>query len=623
MGTDLMGNEGRKALVAALVIFLGTFALFAGVIRVGTSGDRPPFDIDEAHKLGETYFWHLLFEKNGIGQPAWNDDFYARTNPPVGKYIFGAALGLTGQHTESLQMQNDFERLWRDPQALRRLVPDRKLIVTRMTSALFGALAAAFLFLIGFSSAGWVAGFLVPLLFFAHPAMWFSVSLGLYDSICLAFTTLLIVISFKAGSTVARFCSGTDRRPARLLLFSVFIPALMISLAVGTKLNALVVLPAYAGFIALALYGTTSSGRRLRDALVATAVVLATSIASWFLFIAMNPRYYQGPIGKFLDMLRVSQDWTIKQQIEPGGGLFTLSEKLTAVGLYTLKSGWLPIHGWFAVLCFLVGLAALVLRSHCLRAYRADARAGPDRTKVDAVLVWVVVCLTGTIVWIPLAWTRYFMIPYAAVCVASAVGIGTVATFLLQRGPQLVEKLSGRNLPAGHSLRLPSPIYLGAAFLTTLVWLLLVFTPWILNPALLNPSYASVVLAPTDQEWQARSVLLSGSDHYLVDYYKAILEQPRDPARARKLLERSLDGLIRSGRHDLDTSVQRSWILYRLALVSAVQGDKGAAIGFLQSHMAEVERVKQMRISADPKVDEEYRQIVAERKRDLECLQEK
>ena len=139
----------RRSLVTTLlvlVVFLATFAFLLRGIHVEKGSDRPSFFIDEAHKIGETYFGRLFLGLGDFSNPLWGTDFYARTNPPVPKYVFWTGLSLSGQSVTDLGLQEEFERSWRRPGVLRRRVPDESLKATRRVSALFGALTAACLF---------------------------------------------------------------------------------------------------------------------------------------------------------------------------------------------------------------------------------------------------------------------------------------------------------------------------------------------------------------------------------------------------------------------------------------------------------------------------------------------
>src|SRR5439155_1765407 len=175
--------------------------------RVVPGGERPPFEIDEAHKLSESYYYHLFFEQGAWRHADWQADFYARTNPPVAKYVFGAALAAAGLHVHDRRLQDDFAALWRTPDALRRKVPDAMLRVTRGVSVTYGALVCALLFWIGQRMAGLLAGILAASLLLANPSFLQTARGGLTDTILLFHLTLIVPASL-CGSAPRTWASS-------------------------------------------------------------------------------------------------------------------------------------------------------------------------------------------------------------------------------------------------------------------------------------------------------------------------------------------------------------------------------------------------------------------------------
>src|SRR2546422_5259859 len=98
----------RRAVTWRLpLVFVCSLVYLASGIRVGPRGDSPPFDIDEAHKLSESYYYHLFFEQGAWRHADWQADFYARTNPPLAKYVFRAALAAARPHLHDRRLQDD------------------------------------------------------------------------------------------------------------------------------------------------------------------------------------------------------------------------------------------------------------------------------------------------------------------------------------------------------------------------------------------------------------------------------------------------------------------------------------------------------------------------------------
>ena len=127
------------------------------------------FNIDEAHKIAETYYYNLFFVKKDFSHTDWNEDFYARTNPPVAKYIMGAYLGWHGQYVHSLSLQQKFEQHWKNPGLLRSYVSNSVLNDARALIVIFSALTLLAVYLIARLSGSISLGIISSLLLMFNP----------------------------------------------------------------------------------------------------------------------------------------------------------------------------------------------------------------------------------------------------------------------------------------------------------------------------------------------------------------------------------------------------------------------------------------------------------------------
>src|SRR5438093_7939995 len=244
---DQLTSRGGPGAWRVPVVFVCALVYLAGGIRVRPGGDRPPFASDEAHKLSESYYYHLFFEEGAWRHPDWQADFYARTNLPVAKYVFGAALAAAGWHVRDHRLQEDFGALWRTRDGLRRKVPDPVLRVARGVSAAYGALVCALLFWIGQRAGGPLAGLLAALLLLTNPNFLAAARRGLTDTILLFHLTLIVPASLWSVRTL-RERSGWGR----LLATTALVPGLVVALATGSKMNGALTAPVYAASLVLA-----------------------------------------------------------------------------------------------------------------------------------------------------------------------------------------------------------------------------------------------------------------------------------------------------------------------------------------------------------------------------------
>jgi hypothetical protein len=609
-----------SSLLLGLAVFGGSFVWLASGIRVSKDGDSPPFFIDEAHKIAETYYWHLFFEQRDCSNPAWSGDFYARTNPPVGKYIFGAVLAAAGYHVRDQQLQESFDRHWKQPMVLRTKVPDEMLRITRMASAAFGALACGMLFLIGHRIGGIVVGLGASLLLLLNPYFQFYARLGLTDAILIFGTVLIVPVTFRAVSVIRRSAPeacprGRARRWAHTLIGVFVLPALAIALTAGSRLNGALVGVAYCGSVLSAGLGrgqTPRWARRVAVSLIAAATVPVLAAA---VFVAINPYYYRHPVARAIETARACRDWTIKQQVDPGGGLFDTKQRLAAVGHFTLRSQLLPLPAfvgtlgtWLTVLGFVVGVICLAARVFYRRRAGGSATSeGHDRDRLameaTVVLWWMAACVGGTVCWLPLVWRRYLLFPYSAVCLMTAFGLaslpGVCQTMIkaLKAGPRHLAR------------RRPAVLVAAAA---TVSWAVLTFTSWVIAPELLLP-VAMLDLSQEQQKELYESALRADAGSAIVHRnYGQLLMQLGMRDEAIEHFQTSLDLLSGSPRDAVATTVQRGRLLYDLARLKAASGDRAGAVRACEEFRRAVQTLRAGMKSSDSKVREEFDLTIAD-----------
>jgi len=566
--------------LAALVL-AASFLLLDRGIHVSAERLDPPFFIDEAHKLGEAFYYDLFFVQRDFANPSWTSDFFARTNPPVAKYAFGAVLALAGQPVRDPRLQDQFEQLWQAPDELRKQVPDAMLRISRRISAAFAAGICALLFLIATRVGGPVAGLAAASLFLAHPGVREQARLGLTETLVDFWMTAIALITLRANAALrAHLARGhaaegaTDR--LRLALWTIAAPGVVIGLGAGTKLTGALGGVAYAGGLALAaLVGPR--GRRasaLATAAAASALAAALALAT---FVALDPFFWRDTLPRLVDTLRVYADWTLCQQSQEEGGLFHLQQRIAFLDNFALRnSATLPLGillgKWgvrLTALAFVVG--ALQLVGTAAQSRGADSRRDDAADAAAVVGVWALVFAGLYTAWLPLDWARYLLMPYAAICVV--VGLGLV------RLPRVAGSL-GRAL----ARREASPREWVAWAVGAAAWLLLVFSPWVRRPV--DPI--------------ARS-------------YGDALELQRKASYAESVphFERTLALLDREATDERAANAQRAAALSGLAAAQQALGDAPAAADALARRILVLRALRAQRVSRDPYVDQTYERLIA------------
>ena len=599
MRAHKLTSRGRPGAWRVSVVFVCALVYLAGGIRVGPGGDRPPFASDEAHKLSESYYYHLFFEEGAWRHPDWQADFYARTNPPVAKYVFGAALAAAGWHVRDQRLQEDFGSLWRTRDVLRRKVPDPMLRVARGVSAAYGALVCALLFWIGQRAGGPIAGLLAALLLLTNPNFLAAARRGLTDTIVLFHLTLIVPASLWSVRTL-RERSGWGR----LLAMTALVPGVVVALATGSKMNGALSGPVYA--VSLVLAALVEPGAWRRGRLVARSVLAAglTAVVAVAVLVALDPTLYDRPLARLLESFVVWGDWMVKQQIDPGFALFDVRERAAFASVLALRTPGVVrprlvgvLESNLLIVGFCLGLASLAAAS--LRQTRTAATA-PAAGDAIVVLCWIVGVVAGVTLWMPVARYRYALPPIVAISLTAAIGLA-----VLPRAGRLIVAAARRSPLA------PGPVTVLAGVLG--VTALAFGVARIADPVQVDPGVNSGFTAgaaprsyleaarrhPGSLASQQRAgalCLMAGRRQEAAGRFAAALALiPHDPPPAGSW------------------AVRRSVLLFKLARARAGAGDLAGALDALLEHVAAVRQVRAGLYSGDPMVRGAFDQLIAER----------
>lgn len=603
-----------RGAVVACALFAASWAFLATGIRVGIrSGDRPGFHIDEAHKLSEAYYFDL-FRHGDFDHPDWSEDFYARTNPPVAKYIFGIALLAVGKPVRDRSLQTEFERLWMMPPALRGRVADAPLRATRHVSALFGALACAALCALAYRAAGIGAAILTAVFVLGNETFAQTARQGLTDTVLLFHLALIGPVSIVATDALARWWrsgSGEEPRPRRAVLFvsTVLLPGATIALAAGSKLNGALAAPIYAFACLLTAWREPGPGHPLRRRLgMVLAILGLTALVALVGFVGMNPYLHPAPFGRMLGTLRVFDDWMISQQIHPGEGLFSPSDRMRAVGDVLLRRTsaplvrWLGAVGaWLFVLGTLLGITRLSVRTIALASggEQGGTRAERARRRSAIVaLVWSLVCLVAVTVWLRLNWGRYYLPPILAASFLAAIGIA--------RLPRLIWSIAA--LVRRRPTRAATGRVVAEAFALPLAAGLLLASGILLGPDLRISS----------KIWRHPERVPPRADFARFRRGLSVgLMRLGNLAGAQEQLERALTLVGPDPGDRSPKAVQRCVLLNEVAVMRYRLGRRAEAIAALEEHVALLERFRDRMVSSDPYVRGSGEGLIEKRKSDL------
>ena len=394
-----------------------------------------PIHPDEVYWIGSTYYWHLAFERFDWSHPDWRLQ-PARENPPVARYVIGLGLNLQGQHIVNRDMLACFHLMfiapgaWGEgedyakrvaivgdlkPENCRRALggpgvsrPRALPYMARYVMLACAALTSLALFFFGASIANPATGLIASQLLLLHPYMIYAYNRTMSDPVALLFGTLAAFATWKWLSAPS-FRSGRrlGSRPSATRLRLALLIAVLLALACGAKMNALIVVFLFGGAAVAAAMAAWRAGDlgRARLTLVAAAAVMVIALG---VFIILNPAMLLDIQGGLVDVVREAQRNTaIQARVMFQDHLTTLPQKLTAVS--QVAGGPIP----FVIAAALSLFACVKARSRGLWFL-----AG-----------WWTIAVFCVTAWIPFDWSRYVLpiLPPFVLLAANAIVMGAAA----------------------------------------------------------------------------------------------------------------------------------------------------------------------------------------------------
>ena len=591
-------------IVVAGIVAIGAFLI------LGSGIQQAAFHSDEAHKISETYYFSL-FVGGHLGAADWSDDFYARTNPPVGKYVMGMGLALLGHRITDLSLQRNFERHWEDPDALLRYLPRSTLLAARAVVSVFGVLCCVLVYVIGRMSGGIATGGIAALLLLGHPLFREFSRMAMTDVILLAFMTAVVALTLaqarglESESDHGRRSRGGARPMIRWWVFAAA-TGVAIGLAAGTKLN---------GGLAGIFYGTAVlgmllllwlRGRPVRWWGYATATAGALAISLVF-FVAVNPYLYTQPLEKMRHLLPVYEEWMLKQAVSPGDPLFLPTQKAAAVAYrYFLEPG-LPLRffpGSFQLpagfLFFAVGVGVTTKR------LVRGLTSGPLPVSAIVLIAWLGTYGLGITAWIPLSWPRYALPLAAVVMTFTAVGVVAVVTFVGSVGTRMLAAAKGKSAAIRISPSTAAAGVLWAVLTIAVYYGLLRFDR--LPPGMLHGFRQERLLHAYSRQVENPGIGVNA----LFNMGDLMLMKGAADRAAAYYLE-GLDRVRRDQIAGYETKLPSvEWRTVR-ALAAAGQPDRAKTV--LRGHLRRLEAIRNGLSSGDAKVYAEFDRLIEDRKR--------
>ena len=388
------------------------------------------------------FAFQAMFIDHQFYHPNWRKPLntFGCVKPPVGKYIIGASLWLHGYRTYNGPIRIVGEYKTVSEFFASGVYPADKLAAARKPTAFFAGLAFLFLGLIALrlaeslTATPWIqaaCAFLAPILMITNRAVWVSGHRAMGDMIALCFSIIGFYFFLLTLDQLLR------DRFRKAIAWSI-ITAILIGLAVATKMNALLV---YAAIIAASVLSivvlTWNRWMTLRRFMWQGLSAGIQLVVPWLIFVITNPFLYQHTLRNVRRMV----DFGKRERGSglPQRALDTVGKKLYAVTKHGFNHilGDHPVITGLLVVLLIVGGTLLC----CLVVRKIMERRQVNMFTAFAVLGWTAATVLGTLWWSELPWSRYYVPVAPGIAILLTVGILWIASRVMHKQPWQFENL--------------------------------------------------------------------------------------------------------------------------------------------------------------------------------------
>lgn len=371
----------RSALIFSVITLILVPMLIAW-----TGDARGEVRIDEAAKISESAFFPLWLHHDWRN-PAWTADIGDRSNPPVGKYLFGLSIVLSGQRVPDLPTL----LIYAGDGLVPPLFPpelsrpyERFLPATRRVAIVCTVLTAGIIVWCAARVGGLIAAAIALTLFLMHFLTRVYGATAIFDPILTMFATMLLAIA----------AASADARTRTRFIAFMIAAGVVGALAFQTRLNGLL-------FFAVTLLVALARTRPVSDAIMGTG---SSAAAFAIVTLAVNPYYWPNPVARFAGQISDLRNLLARC----GGRLTTPGAKLR----YAWEVVCGDLSGLLLLFAAMAGVIALVIRWRTLS----------DRARI--VGLWSVITVVAFVMWIPVPVPRYLLVTIPPLCCLTALGWG-------------------------------------------------------------------------------------------------------------------------------------------------------------------------------------------------------
>ncbi len=431
-------------------IILLSIVFILSIINLSSKIYSPTEHLDESSWLHNAYFYKLFFLDKDTSNPNWVN-FIAYDQPPVGKYILGFALHANNKIIDSIGGEMTWHnnvtkyifksglenKINKDTPDIKNLIDysdsllaqikispitnidSNDLYTGRITIFIFGILASIVAIIIGwYISKEITVGLLAGLLLINNPVTSPGFEQVLPDSIWCFFILVSIL------GLILLFNELQNRNRLRNIIFLSILIGLSISLAIGTKLIAVYIIPV---IILIFIIKLTFRNTFPQFKIQLISLLLIFSTFSIF-FILLNPFLYHDQFNNLLKMAN-HRELIIKiQTLVQDPSINSISERFYAISKYGIFLGY-DLDSWikktvgiFYIFIFIVGIWEIAKMSIL---ERKNKLIGPAIIISSCFIITYIIIAPS----IHMQWERYFL--PLVICNIFIFSIGTKRTIQL------------------------------------------------------------------------------------------------------------------------------------------------------------------------------------------------
>ena len=380
--------------------------------------------------------FRLMFLDRTGGAERWHQGFqvttYGAMNPSLVKVVMGFTLYCWGYDLEPPpffpRLGPGHPRYDQLRPAQRRLMAEQHIpyvMKLRWLVLFISTACAVALFFVGRAISGPVLGGGAYITFVFTPLVK-DLSFAVYSDNLLLLMTLLSVL---ATVRLIRWWATLDtRQSVWRIVASLLLIAVLFGATVSTKYNgALVVFACALAVVVVWMAG----GLQHRRAWQTAMALLGTGVVAFGVFVLLNPQLHEDVFGRIAWSVRQWSELIDRQQsqFQDEFAITTLGGRIAAIWRQAVLgtgplSSFLPMGA-----VILGGLGLVVIAARWIGALRhRDDIAGPS-----VLIVWALVVVLATTVWLPLNWPRYYLPLVPVFCLLQAVPIEVAWRFCARR----------------------------------------------------------------------------------------------------------------------------------------------------------------------------------------------